>query len=77
MAAPTTQNRPTTYLGLVSTWIRNRGFGFVRPDGSDKEIFLHISDCPDHHPLVVNTRVRFSLGSYGNRQKAVNVRVLQ
>lgn len=29
--------------GMVKTWKEDRGFGFIKPDGGGKDIFLHIS----------------------------------
>jgi len=63
--------------GLITTWLKRKGFGFVRPDGSDEEIFLHISDLPNRVPIPVNTRVEFGLGIYGGRKKAINVKAVE
>jgi cold shock CspA family protein len=62
--------------GLVVDWIDRKKFGFILPDGSDSEIFIHITDCPGRQPLAVNTRVSFELGAYGGRKKATQVRVI-
>lgn len=64
--------------GLVVTWVRNRGFGFIRPDGCDDELFVHRIDLtPIQQSLLVNTRVTFDIGVYGGRKKAVNVRAVE
>jgi cold shock CspA family protein len=63
--------------GLIVTWLDRKKFGFIRPDGSDEEIFLHISDLPDRESIPVNTRVSFDLGVYGGRKKAINVEVAE
>lgn len=63
--------------GTCTSWIRRRGFGFIRPDGSaEGEIFCHFSDCPDGEPLTVGTRVQYELVVFGNRYKAANVTIV-
>jgi cold shock CspA family protein len=65
--------------GTVCTWIDNRAFGFILPDGvppNGRHILVHISDCPGRKPLKVNDRVTFSILPWGDRFKAVNVTVI-
>lgn len=71
------QRRGHTMTGLIVTWIPRKGVGFIRPDGSDDEIFLHISDLPNRKPFPVNTRVQFGLGVYGGRKKAINLTAME
>ncbi|MCQ8181818.1 cold shock domain-containing protein [Methylomonas sp. SURF-1] len=33
----------TVHKGILKTWKDDRGFGFIQPDGGDKDIFIHIS----------------------------------
>lgn len=37
---------PVPYKGQLTTWKDDRGFGFIKPDGGGREIFLHISALP-------------------------------
>jgi cold shock CspA family protein len=34
---------PVLHKGQLTTWKDDRGFGFIKPEGGGKEIFLHIS----------------------------------
>ena len=34
------------YKGQLTTWKDDRGFGFIKPDGGGREVFLHISALP-------------------------------
>lgn len=48
---------PVRYKGQLTTWKDDRGFGFIKPDGGGKEIFLHISVLPraSRRPAVGDT----------------------
>ncbi|NEQ54017.1 MAG: cold shock domain-containing protein, partial [Leptolyngbya sp. SIO3F4] len=35
--------KPVLKKGQLTTWKDDRGFGFIKPNDSDKEVFLHIS----------------------------------
>ena len=35
--------------GVVKSYNAERGFGFISVDGQKKEIFFHITDCPNHN----------------------------
>ncbi|WP_347988770.1 cold shock domain-containing protein [Methylomonas sp. AM2-LC] len=35
------------YKGVLKTWKDDRGFGFIKPDNGDKDIFVHISSLKD------------------------------
>jgi cold shock CspA family protein len=63
--------------GTIVTWFERRGFGFVKPDDSPTELFIHISDVPKRESLPINTRISYEIGSFGGKQKAVQIRVLR
>jgi uncharacterized membrane protein YsdA (DUF1294 family)/cold shock CspA family protein len=39
--------KPVLRKGKLTTWKDDRGFGFIKPDDSEQEIFLHISELKD------------------------------
>lgn len=49
------------FEGVISRWNDDRGFGFIKPYGSDDtEIFVHISEFPkDGQRPKVGERVSF------------------
>jgi CspA family cold shock protein len=65
--------------GTVERYYSDRGFGFIRPDGTETEIFVHISDlqaaCIDR--IVRSERLSFNIieGKSG-RPQAVNIEEL-
>jgi cold shock CspA family protein len=63
--------------GTIVTWFDRRGFGFLRPDDSPTEIFVHVSDVAERASLQINDRVSYELGSFGGRPKATKVQVLR
>ena len=63
--------------GFIVTWFHNRNFGFIRTENSDKELFAHASDFPDGKPIPKGTRVKFQIGMFGGRPKAIKVEVAE
>lgn len=66
-------------IGTVSEYDLKRGFGFIRPEKSFKNIFVHHSDIqmPGFRKLEENDRVKFQIGTGPDgRTKAVNVEKL-
>jgi uncharacterized membrane protein YsdA (DUF1294 family)/cold shock CspA family protein len=38
---------PVLRKGQLTTWKDDKGFGFIKPDDSEQEVFLHISELKD------------------------------
>ena len=60
-------------------WFNNaKGYGFLRPEGSDKDIFVHFSDIEmtGYKTLEEGAKVEFELGTCEKGQKACKVRVV-
>jgi cold shock protein len=64
--------------GTVKHYNDARGFGFITPDGGDRELFVHIKDCVDGiDELEQDQRVRFEIGrDRDGREKATAVEVI-
>ncbi|XP_066913798.1 calcium-regulated heat stable protein 1-like [Clytia hemisphaerica] len=45
--------------GIVVSFCREKGHGFVKPDDEEKAIFLHISDIEDDYVVRKGDRVEF------------------
>ena len=65
--------------GIIKTYLDERGFGFIRPDVGNADIFFHIKDCqppgmtPDAHDAV-----EYDVGEdqRSGRLQAQNVRLV-
>lgn len=56
--------------------LTDKGFGFITPDGQDKDVFFHSSALVDvtYPELQVNDKVSFDVEDSEKGPRAVNVR---
>lgn len=68
------------FVGVVSAWFPDRGFGFLNPENGDEKVFCHYSDIVSNvkfKTLLVGQRVSFDLETDGQKhRKALNVTVI-
>ncbi len=64
--------------GTVKWFDTNKGFGFITPDGSGQDIYVHYCDFADrtHRVLQQNERVEFDIIGGQQGPRADNVRKL-
>jgi cold shock CspA family protein len=57
-------------LGVIVHWT-DRGFGFIRPDHGDRDVFLHIDECdmPAGEEPRIGDRVSYEMGTDNRRDK--------
>ena len=60
--------------GTVKFFNSEKGFGFIKHDGSDKETFVHASGLIDQ--IKENDRVEFDLQNGKKVMNAVNVKLV-
>lgn len=60
--------------GTVKFYNRKKGFGFIKIDESDREIFVHATGIIDKRNLQENDRVSFDEGTSDRGPAAVNVK---
>lgn len=66
--------------GTVKWFSNARGYGFIAPDGEEKDIFVHFSNVQmeGYKTLKENQRVEFEVGEIdGKGKNALNVRILE
>ena len=60
--------------GTVKFFNRAKGFGFIKMDGQEKEIFVHVSGIKDQ--IKENDAVEFEIQEGRKGPNAVNVKLL-
>ena len=65
------------YKGILKTWKDDRGFGFIKPEHDDKDIFVHISSLKGMARRPVRGDVLFYEveKEADGKSKAVNVSI--
>lgn len=65
-------------MGTVKWFNDTKGFGFVKPDQGDKDVFLHMSALQKAgiRTLVEDQRISFEIQSGPKGLNAVNVAVI-
>jgi len=60
-------------------WFNNRvGYGFVEPDESGKDIFVHITAVKESgfKTLRENQRIKFDIGDHNGKRTAINITLI-
>ena len=60
---------PTNIMtGTIKTLVKDRGYGFIRPDGKGPDVFFHLSVLQDarFEELEVDKKVRYEQGEGRN-----------
>ncbi|MGR9051074.1 MAG: cold shock domain-containing protein [Gammaproteobacteria bacterium] len=67
----------SVFKGTLKTWKDDRGFGFIKPDNDDKDIFIHISAFKDagRRPWRGDIIYYQVQPDKGGKMKAVNARI--
>jgi CspA family cold shock protein len=65
--------------GTVKWFSRVKGYGFIEPDGGDKDVFVHYSAIvgEGYRNLEEGQRVEFAIEETGKGPQAVNVHGLE
>ena len=62
--------------GTVKWFDATKGFGFITPDESGKDFFVHLSGVEGGGPLAEGAKVEFDAEEGDRGPKAVNVRTV-
>ena len=62
--------------GVIKT-LRDRGFGFIAPDGGAKDVFFHATELKGaaFEDLKEGTKVTFDMAESDKGPKAVNIEI--
>ncbi|PWA34650.1 zinc finger, CCHC-type, Nucleic acid-binding, OB-fold protein [Artemisia annua] len=67
-----------TATGVVICFFDQKGYGFIKPDSSDDDLFVHYSEIQSegHRSLQEGQKVKFSVSVKNDKKQAVNVTAL-
>ena len=63
--------------GTVKRWLLGRGYGFIKPDESEDEVFVHYSDLTNARELEEGQAVEFEVQASDRGPRAVKVTVTE
>lgn len=65
--------------GIVVSWKIDQGYGFIRPEGAERDLFAHVSNVAGFEELRAGSRVSFEEGisERSGKAEARNVRLAQ
>ena len=62
--------------GTVKRWLDGRGFGFIQPENSENDVFVHFSGLISANELISGQEVEFELQDTPRGSRATNVKIL-
>lgn len=63
--------------GTVQRWLDGRGYGFIKPDEGEEDIFVHHSELRGAYALREGQRVEFDVQRTDRGLRAINVRIIE
>jgi CspA family cold shock protein len=63
--------------GTVKRWLLGRGYGFIKPDEGEDEVFVHHSEVSGVQDLEEGQRVDFEVEASDRGPRAVKVTLVE
>jgi CspA family cold shock protein len=64
-------------IGIVKNWMDGRGYGFIKPEDSQDDVFVHYSGLKGAYNLNRGQRVEFEVEDTYRGPRAINVKTLE
>jgi len=62
--------------GTVKRWLDGRGYGFIQPENSENDVFVHHSGLISAYDLTTGQEVEFEMEDTPRGPRATNVKIL-
>ena len=62
--------------GVVTKWLGLRGYGFIKRDDSEDDVFVHNSEIKNGNTLQEGERVRFDIENTPKGPRATNLEII-
>jgi CspA family cold shock protein len=62
--------------GTVKRWLDGRGYGFIQPENSENDVFVHHSGLISAYELATGQEVEFEMEDTPRGPRATNVKIL-
>ena len=62
--------------GTVKRWLDGRGYGFIQPENSENDVFVHHSGLISAYELITGQEVEFEMEDTPRGPRAAKVKIL-
>jgi CspA family cold shock protein len=62
--------------GTVKRWLDGRGYGFIQPENSENDVFVHHSGLSSAYELITGQEVEFEMEDTPRGPRAKDVKIL-
>lgn len=63
--------------GTVKSWLTGRGYGFIKPEEGDEDVFVHSSEIQGASGLTEGQKVEFEVQRTYRGPRAIKVKVIE
>ncbi len=64
------------FVGKVKTYFPNKGYGFLKVEGDEDDLFFHINEVKERDSVEVGECLEYSVGQSRRGLKAINLKTV-